>query len=126
MNKANAHRSTFTVLLIPSVFLSACVSSYDRRFADFDEPHRTGLSKLLREQPDSTFARAFRGDPTALHETFARVLDPELDGAASESFTFEIMAIRGSLGDARFFTALSQEPPETQRGMNTFAPRPTQ
>ena len=126
MNEAKAHRSTLAALLIPAMFLPACASRYDPRFADFDEPHRTGLSKLLREQPGSTFARAFRGDSAALHETFSRVLDWRLDGAAAEGFQFEVMALRGSLGDARFFAALSRESPGIQHGMSTFAPRPTQ
>lgn len=109
-------------LLVIALLLQACASRPDPRFANFPEPQRSWVSKELRERPDSQFSRAYRGEPDALHATFHRVMEPDLDGGESEGFLFNIIAIRGALGDERFFSALSKESPEIQRRMKDFAP----
>ena len=116
----------FRVLTIaPVLLLVSCAWRPDTPYTKFPEPDRSRIASELREHPKSQFSRAFRGDPEALHATFKRVVDPRVpltgdavDGRAAERFQFDIMAIRASLGNDRFFDALSRESPEIQRRMS--------
>jgi hypothetical protein len=115
--------STLTLFAVSFLLLSACTTFPGRRLADFPEPHRSSIAHELRDHPDSPFSRAYRGETGGLHATFHRVLEPDLDGGASESFLYNIMAIRGALGDDRFFAALERETPDIQQRMQDYAPR---
>jgi hypothetical protein len=113
----------FAAVILAATLLSGCASSSRPRLSGFPEPHRSANSTELRQHPNSPFSRAYRGDAGGLRMTFQRVLEPQLDAGASESFLYEIMAIRGALGDERFFAALAHESPEVQERMESYAPK---
>ena len=91
-------------------------------FADVPEPWRASFQRDVREQPDSQFARACRGDQAALHAYFAQSLQP-LDGADGETFDASMSAFYESLGQRRFLAAVAREPVDVQQAMRPVVAR---
>jgi hypothetical protein len=62
----------------------------------------------------STLGGASRGDAAALHQLFAKSLDPRLDGEYAETHSYDLDRVLFELGDARFAAALRLEPQRTR------------
>src|SRR2546430_15366134 len=60
--------------------------------------------------PTSTLGRACRGDAAALHQLFAKSLDPTLDGEYAETHSYDLDRALFELGDSSFAAAPEQEP----------------
>lgn len=64
--------------------------------------------------PNSVLGRASNGDVIALHQLFAKSLDPMLDGEYAETQTHHLARALFELGDHRFASALRAEPQRTR------------
>jgi len=83
----------------------------------FPSTYREDFAETLREHPRGRFARAYRGDRTALRHYFARTQEVLEEGDADRSMSYVLLKLLFGCRDYRFSRALETEDFSTRRAV---------